>query len=290
MEFRNYKDEYYNDLCDFLIELNRYNKLHVNWNWARFEWMAEHPEFDKENAASIGLWYDNGIIVGAAIYDMYFGEGFCAVLPGYEALYAEVLEYACSFLGDDDGFALALNDKDASGLEAVMQAGFHPTDQYETVMSLDLENAERLCLPEDIHIEELDPAKQAYDFQWLLWQGFDHGTDRQEFECTEAIVPQIRKHLYPRLSLAAVSSTDEKAGYCCLWHSSRTDYAYIEPVCTVPSYRGRGIAGALLCEDLRRASELGAKRAYVISDISFYEKLGFRKDQHYTFFRRKKGE
>ena len=37
-------------------------------------------------------------------------------------------------------------------------------------------------------------------------------------------------------------------------------------------------------EALNRARPLGAKKAYVLSDMPFYEKLGFRKDKHFTFF------
>ena len=47
MRFKNYSNSDYEAVCDFLIELNREDQNHVNWNWARFEWMAEHPEFDK---------------------------------------------------------------------------------------------------------------------------------------------------------------------------------------------------------------------------------------------------
>ena len=47
MKFKNYNNKDYEAVCDFLIELNRKNRNHINWNWARFEWMMEHPEFDK---------------------------------------------------------------------------------------------------------------------------------------------------------------------------------------------------------------------------------------------------
>ncbi|MDO5138053.1 MAG: GNAT family N-acetyltransferase, partial [Oscillospiraceae bacterium] len=77
--FRHFKNEDYEAVCEFLIELNRNSKDHINWNWARFEWMYEHPEFDKSSIGSIGLWTDSDRIVGAAIYDMYFGEAFCGV-------------------------------------------------------------------------------------------------------------------------------------------------------------------------------------------------------------------
>ena len=39
--------------------------------------------------------------------------------------------------------------------------------------------------------------------------------------------------------------------------------------------------------ELNRATSLGAKKAYVLSDMPFYEKLGFKKDEHFTFFWKK---
>ncbi len=51
---------------------------------------------------------------------------------------------------------------------------------------------------------------------------------------------------------------------------------------------GKGIASALLSEALNRAKALGAKKADVISNLPFYEKLGFEKAQHYSFYRKEK--
>ena len=55
MEFRHFSDADYEAVCDFLIALNRPDRMHINWNWARFEWMYEHPEFDKNTRDAIGL-------------------------------------------------------------------------------------------------------------------------------------------------------------------------------------------------------------------------------------------
>ena len=74
---------------------------------------------------------------------------------------------------------------------------------------------------------------------------------------------------------------------CCLWYSDKADYAYVEPVCTVPSYRGKGIAKAVIYEALNRARALGAKKAYVISDTKFYKKLGFEKEYRFSFYWKK---
>ena len=47
MKVKQYTNEEYQAVRDFLITLNQQDKMHINWNWARFEWMMEHPEFDK---------------------------------------------------------------------------------------------------------------------------------------------------------------------------------------------------------------------------------------------------
>ena len=289
MEFKHFSEDDYEALCTFLIELNQEDRTHINWNWARFEWMYEHPEFDKKSKSAVGLWKDGEKIIGAAIYDMYFGEAFCAVLPGYETFYPEILEYARQELRDGDGLETAVCDKDVPAIGAVKQAGFEKADQTETIMKLELERHFPAKLPEGFTFAELDFAKEDIrELQWLFWQGFDHGEDRAEFEAefekTKDQELRIRRHFDPYLSIAVVDSSGNKAAYCCLWHDSRTDYAYLEPLCTVPAYRGKGLARAVVFEALNRVKTLGAKSVYVISDLPFYGKIGFTEDRHYTFY------
>ncbi len=88
MYFKKYADNDYEAVCDFLIELNARDTSHINWNWARFEWMYEHPEFNKDLIESIGLWIDDGNVVGAAIYAGASGNTDTAV----EALIAGTLD------------------------------------------------------------------------------------------------------------------------------------------------------------------------------------------------------
>lgn len=284
MVFRSYQDRDYEAVCDFLIALNRTDRTHIHWNWARFEWMYEHPEFDKASRETIGLWWDGDRIVGAAIYDMYFGEAFCGVLPAYEALYPEVLDYTWRALRDENGLGVAICDSNSREIEAARDRGFVPAEQTETVMALALDRIPSGCLPAGFALTEPDPVRDAEAMQWLFWQGFDHGSDRAEFEREDPIVPRIRKHHNPHLGLAAADPEGNLAAFCCLWYHPGTDYAYVEPVCTVPVHRGKGLAKALLSEALTRAKALGAAKAYVISDLAFYEKLGFRKAYHYTFY------
>ena len=195
-----------------------------------------------------------------------------------------MLDYAYRELKDDAGLGIAICDDCAGEIKAARNAGFEPAEQTETIMKRDLDEEIPVVLLPELRIKEMDPAKEPDEFQWVLWQGFDHGMDRDQFEKAEEIVPQIRRHLDPRLSVASVDQNGDAVAYCCLWYSEKTDYAYVEPVCTIPTYRGRGVAKALVCEALNRVRELGAKTAYVISDSTFYQKLGFEKDKHFTFY------
>ncbi len=284
--FSNYRDEDYEAVCDFLIELNRKDRTHVNWNWARFEWMMEHPEFDGSAKYSIGLWRSNGKIVGAAIYDMYFGEAFAAALPGHQELYPEILDYAYRELKDDSGLAVAINVKNTAEIRAAERAGFTGIDQKETVMELSLDRDFSSVLPEGLHLLEMDQVEDRDALEWLFWQGFDHGDDREAFECSQDHVPHVRKHFNKALCLSAADPSGEPVSHCSLWFHHDTDYAYVEPVCTIPGFRGKGIASKLLSEGFLRAKTLGAKKAYVISDLPFYEKLGFKKTEEYSFYRK----
>lgn len=287
MKFKRYQNEDYEAVCDFLIALNEKDRMHINWNWARFEWMAEHPDFDKSLVSSIGLWLDKGRVVGAAIYDMYFGEAFCGVLPEYFELYPQLLDYAWQMLRDENGLGIAICTENQREIHAAEKSGFHPAEQWETVMRVDLDGSLDASLPEGYHFEQLDPGDDLEAFQWLLWQGFDHGEDRSEFEKQEPYEGRRRMHFDPFLSLSVMNEASEAQAYCCLWYQRGTDYAYLEPLCTIPSARGKGLARALVNEALRRARKLGAERAYVISDMAFYEKLGFQKVQQFRFFWKK---
>lgn len=284
LRFRGYKESDYDAVIRFLVEINKVGKAHINWNWARFEWMYEHSDFDKKLISSIGLWFDGAKVVGAAIYDMYFGEAFCGVLSGYEELYADVLDYAVKNLKDSDGLGIAIADGNEMELRAVQRAGFIKAEQTEVVLERALEDIPEKQLPIGLSLEELDVAKDAYSFEWLMWQGFDHGEDRSQFERTSSLRPRVFQNYNKRLSLAAVDEKGEKVGYCCLWYRNDTDYAYVEPVCTIPSWRGKGVAAALLTEGMRIAGELGARKAYVISDMDFYRRLGFKEQMKASFY------
>ena len=285
--FKNYCSEDYDSLCAFLIELNEKDRKHINWNWARLEWMIVHPYLDKSSLGSIGLWFCEGKIVGAAIYDMSFGEAFCGVLPQFLSLYPDVLSYAYEHLKDDAGLGIAIADDNEIEITFAKDAGFVLHEQSETIMSIDLDEDFPVSLGGGLHLEEFNPADDPMETNWIIWQGFDHGDDRDEFEKNADPGPFYRKHFNSHLNIVSADEFGKKGSYACLWYCEGTDYAYVEPVCVIPSFRGKGAGKAMIYELLNRAKAMGAKKAYVISDMGFYSKLGFKTERHFSFYWKK---
>ena len=285
--FKHYEDSDYLKVIDFLIDINKDGNDYINWNWARFEWMMDHPEFNNCLKSHIGLWIDQDKVVGLAIYDMYLGEGFCGWKDEYNYLADEVLNYAYFNLKDENGLAIAINDNLPKLINEVTTLGFKQTSQKEIILKKSLEETLEYALHEDISICEIGQDEDNYALSWLFWQGFDHGNDIDEFNKEYIEVIPNRPHFNKSLSLVAKDKDNQMVGICCLWYLEHTDYAYLEPLCIIPSFRGKGIGKALVNEACKRVKQMGAKEVYVISDLDFYKHLGFKNDQSFTFYLKK---
>lgn len=283
MKFEHYTQADYQAVCDFLITLNQQEQTHINWNWARWEWMYAHPYCDRSVLNTIGLWKDKGSVVGAAIYDLYHGEAFCATLDGYEELLPEILDYAHRSLRDENGLGIAVNDTDIPMQKLLTGLGYVKAEQTETILCRDLTQEMDYKLPNGFAIREIHFPEDNLAYQTVIWKGFDHEGDQPELEkmLNNKVLPPHRE---PKLCLAVVDGAGEFAAHCTCWYDERTDYAYVEPVCTIPKYRGTGLGKAVVLEALSRCRIMGAKEAFVISEQEFYRKLGFVSHSHYMFY------
>ena len=285
--FQSFNRSYYGKVYDFLVELSRDDRVHINWNWARWEWMFFHPEFDRNSLEKIGLWFSNEDLVGVAIYDYYFGEAFFATKKGFEELEKDILDYMVVNFSDENGLGIAVNDRDTRTIEFMTSYGFSVKEQTENILELSLNEFDFSSNRNDeITIGNIDIKKDLYKHHELLWKGFDH---EGEVPLDEETVSKQKElltapHLNSWLHVIAQNECAEYVSYCGLWYDKTTDYVYVEPVCTIPQYRNKGIAKSVLTEAMKRAYDLGAKRAYVISDMEFYKRLGFKQHSHYTFY------
>lgn len=276
VQFRNYDDQYYPVVRQFLIELSQNDPKHLNWNWARWEWMIYHPDFDHHHKSKIGLWFKDDELIGLVTYDLYFGEAWFAEKKGSQELQKELLEYAIDHFSDKNGLGIAVNDEDEKTIKLLESYQFKKNENKEWLLSISLYD---LDFNSDIN-------EDFYKHQAVLWKGFNHDGE------VPADEESLQKHqrmmsapnLNPDLHIAAQNRNGEFVAYCGCWYDPQTSYAYIEPVCTIPEYRGQGLGTTVVIEALRRCKLNGATDAYVISNDHFYKKLGFSEHAQYTFY------
>ena len=247
--------------------------------------MYAHPYCDREKLHTIGLWLDEDAVVGAAIYDLFHGEAFCGALEVYEYLLPEILEYAYGNLKDENGLDIAVRDDDISTQEQLARMGYHKAEQTEPILCRDLNEPLNYELPARFAIREIRFPEDNLAYQTAVWKGFGHEGDQAELEkmLENNVLPPNRRS---ELCLAVVEKGGEFAAHCTCWYDERTDYAYVEPVCTIPKYRAMSLGKAVVLEALRRCKALGARQAFVISDQEFYKKLGFAHHSKYIFFKK----
>ena len=285
MKAERFSQQDYQAVCDFLVALNLRGTRHLNWNWARWEWMYQHPYCDRSLLPSIGLWKDNGKVVGAAVFDLFRGEAFCGTLPGCQHLLPEIYAYAYENLRNENGLGVTVAEGDKETQALLAGQGFEKTEQTEALYGLELKKPLPYTLPEGFAIREIHFPEDNLAYQTIIWKGFDHEGDGAELEKmlqNKALPPNRRQEL-----CLAVTDGKEFAAHCTCWYDVRTDYAYIEPVCTIPKYRGMGLGKAVVSEALNRCVRLGAKKALVLSEQVFYQKLGFTPLERYQFYWRR---
>lgn len=287
VKYRNYDDKYYHIVRQFLIELSQNDPKYLNWNWARWEWMMHHPDFDLNLKSNIGLWFKDDEMIGFATYDHYLGEAFIAEKNDRAELKKELLEYAVHHFSDANGLGIAVHDHDEKSIKLLESYGFRKHKNTELLLKISLNNFDfERRKHEHIDIKNIDINKDLFKHQEVLWKGFNHDGEVPSDEATWDKHRRMMSapNLNPELHIAAQNRNNEFVAYCGCWYDPQTSYAYIEPVCTIPEYRGQGLGTTVVIEALRRCKSKGATEAYVISNDDFYKKMGFTEHSRYTFY------
>lgn len=160
--------------------------------------------------------------------------------------------------------------------EAVQEAGYQKTDGYNH-MVYDFQTPLEFPLPKGyrfVRPEELDPKKAAECF----WKGFDHEAEEGPFhgDGEDTLRVMLAPHATPCYAVAIAGEGEEE--YACfagMWWTPENDLAYMEPLCTVPEHRHKGLAAAALSELYRRMKPLGATHMTGGAN-PFYRKIGYK--------------
>ena len=262
---------------NFLIQLDSHN-----YHFGRWDWMITHTCLEKGGLQKIGMWEDDGKLVGLATYDCQLGKAYLLTLPGYEKMKGDMLNYAAGNLSEAGKFSVLILDGDMPMQAIASGHGYMPTQDKEcdAIYPIDHVDAIQYTLPEGFSMTSMAETYDLYQYGRVLWKGFDHEqngegpfvAENSKHEGEEFERPNVQLGL----KIAVVAPNGHFVSYCGMWQDAASESALVEPVATDPAYRKMGLGRAAVLEAVRRCGRLGAKRAFVGSSQQFYYSIGFR--------------
>lgn len=229
------------------------------------------------------IWFDGEKIVALCFYENPVTDVFFSLRPGYEFLADEMVSYALECMPHKDGKQrLVIFRAQKAFVEAAERAGLHREFSYwEKVydFAVPLEHP----LPEGFRFAKapLDIAKCCE----CCWKGFDHEAEEGPWDgdIEHAYALMAAPHATDNLDVAIENEAGEYVCYAGMWWTPENKLAYMEPLCTVPQYRRKGLAAAALSEMYRRMKALGATHMTGGGD-PFYERIGFKPEIEWGFW------
>jgi len=244
-----------------------------------FEYAHTHTLFNFKLAHRFGLWENENEIVGIACYDMYPGECFISVKNGFSSLLPEMISYSQEYLSETDNgktsLAISITDKEIEKKELLEKSGYIKVkSEPATVFSYETPFPHQI-LPEGFSVISLEDENDFKKINDCLWYGFNHGPDPDpDNDIDSRMLMQSGPNFRKDLTTIIKSPDGEYACYAGMWFDSRNNYAYLEPLATVPKYRRMGLATIALVEGMKKTKKLGAKYCFGGTG-EFYESIGF---------------
>jgi len=268
-----------NRICDEFYTVNEFLKKHgaigynKNWHWARWEWLLGHSSLDDSTLPSIGLFMDEDEIVGFVTHDMRTAA-YILVNPRYACIKPRMADYACTELAHNGMSSIYIDENDAELISIVKEKGYSQAEKSEYTLVLDCLKPLSYKLGDEFGVTDYHTDKNVDKYVAVIHRGFENEGEPVT-GLSDADFPE-RPHDNPRLAVFIVAPSGEYAAHCGTWYDPDTEICYVEPVVTIPEFRGHGIGKAVVYESINRCVEMGARKALVISDQQFYHRIGFK--------------
>ena len=272
----------------FLADLYASTGTGRAWEVRRWEGQFWHDDPEALSARlsapidDIRIWESGAAIVGVA-HPEGSGDVHLESHPGQLRLDAEMLAWAERHLGREeiDGsrtlLTFSLSD-DRDRIDLLDRRGYRREPWHVVQRWCSLETAPKEPdVATGYTLRSLRPGnvEDAGGTVDLINAAFGHSFG------PEALLNFERSPSYRAdLQIIAVDRDGAVAAHAGVTLDERNDLAIVEPVCTHPDHRRRGLAQACMAEGLRRARELGAVRATVGTGHDnpsnvVYQRLGF---------------
>jgi ribosomal protein S18 acetylase RimI-like enzyme len=249
---------------------------------------AAYPQTPEEAARgivnwerAIGVWEDDAGRIVAVVHGESDGPGraFMQRRAGRDDVLDSMIGFAERSLAHPDTGRLSLYvpDGDWRLRAAAVRRGYEVSAEraeHESQFDYTHRLADRLpdgfCFRSMADSGDVEPRRKA------MGLGFDH-TDPGEWVPAFCYRELQRAPGYrPDLDVCIVAPDGEYVASCIGWHDERNQIGGLEPVCTIPPYRRRGLGREVVYEVLRRLAAAGARTVWVGTDMPFYIAIGFR--------------
>jgi len=288
-----------NLVWDFLVE---------TYDWKKdsgrpapfFEHAIKASWMDSSYSFLDRIWFDGDKVIAFVYYEAPVTDIYFNVRKGYEFLADELIDYAVTKMPSfGNNQQLILFDGQQFLKDAAAKRGFNQV--YEcTDMIFDFKNELNYALPKGYHFvesEDIDICKLSK----LCWYGFDHG-DKGDFininkydDSLDWTPAKSHKDCLSDWNAPLPHSThqydiviaDKNEEYVCfsgMWWIPENKLAYMEPLCTSPEHRKKGLAAAALTKHYHRMKALGASHMTGGENL-FYKKIGYEDGYHLTFWK-----
>ena len=245
-----------------------------------FEYAHTHPSFNYKLAHRFGLWEYENELIGIACYDMYPGECLISVKNSFNSLLPEMISYSEEYLSEksDEKTSLSISivDKEIEKKELLKKSGYTKTHSESVTLFSYEEPFPHQILSEGFSVISLEDENDFKKINDCLWYGFDHGPEPDpdnDIDCR--ILMQSGPNFRKDLTTIIKAPNGEYACFAGMWLDKQNNYAYLEPLATVPKYRHMGLATAALVEGMKKTKELGAKYCFGGAG-EFYKSIGFK--------------
>lgn len=278
----------YNNVYEMLAENYKPNNASGNMMPAEFEYCFCHPSIDIKSMSRSGVWENDDSIVACAHIEFKLGEAYFEIADGYNYLREEMLDFSEKYLyGRKENGTTFLSVKVPQSqpefIKYIENKGYKFTRESECYY-LPLDKEFEVELPKGFKIISVFDGVDHVKLQIAIQLGFEHSMeDIIGDHLANSLICGTGPNFKPELNYVVVASNGDYAAYGGFWYDEKTDLAYLEPLCTHPDYRYKGLAKAILSKGMNECKNLGAKYCTGGSNNLYYH-LGFKKYNSYSWW------
>lgn len=273
------------DIFQFMLDI--YEKDWRNGVPAPFlEYALSSTWMDKSYVHRNRIWFDGEQIVAFCFTENPVTDIYFNLRPGYEGLANEMVDYALTAMPNMDNKQRLVIFKGQEAIkEAAIRTGYEQVSSF-TDMIYDFNKELDYKLPdgfEFVKVDDIDIRKCVE----CCWKGFNHEVEEGPWNGDAESGYQLLQapHATQQYSVAIQNKAGDYVCWAGMWWTPQNHLAYMEPLCTVPEYRNKGLAAAALSELYRRMKPLGATHMTGGSN-EFYTKIGYEPNVTWTFWKR----